>query len=213
MGIKVQLPNYSLKVKAKTLLNNVELNFEPGTISHILGKNGVGKSQLAKDLLLNSSGLIPKEVSSNLTVISSFSNVPEDISTNTLIRLLARQYEMTSINRLISLLNMENLPRTIQIKNLSDGQKQKIKIMTFFLEDKNIIILDEITNSLDKGTVIEIHNFLNHYIDNNKHKTIINITHNLSDLNNIKGHYYLFSEKKLLEYENLDIILKKYIEE
>lgn len=209
----MHLRNYNLKVKGKSLLEDTELNFEPGIISHILGKNGVGKSQLAKDFLLNNSGLIPKTISSNVTIISSFSNIPEDISTKILIKLLARKYNIELINRLCSLLNMSNIPRETQITNLSDGQKQKIKIMTFLLENKGIIILDEITNSLDKSTVNEIHTFLNYYIENNKNKIIINITHNLSDLNNVQGDYYLLFERKIIKFNDKELIIKKYIED
>ncbi|HCD8600217.1 TPA: peptide ABC transporter ATP-binding protein, partial [Staphylococcus aureus] len=55
----MKLNNYSLKVKNKQLVDNCDLNFYLGQINHIVGKNGVGKSLLAKDFLLNNSGNIP----------------------------------------------------------------------------------------------------------------------------------------------------------
>ncbi len=190
----MQLSNYTLKISGKTLLSNTKIDFKTGSINHIVGKNGVGKSQLAKDFLLNNSGLIPVDVSSNVCIISSFSNVPEDLTTRYLLKLLSKKYNMKQVEELINMLNLNNIPMDIQIKSLSDGQKQKLKILSFFLEDKEIIILDEITNSLDKRTINEIYVFLNHYLENNKTKTIINITHNLSDLHHLAGEYYLFIE-------------------
>ena len=76
----MNIKNYSLKVKKKILIDNCNLNFYSGEINHIVGKNGVGKSQLAKDFLLNNSGYIPKSIFYNTTLISNFSNIPNDVS-------------------------------------------------------------------------------------------------------------------------------------
>lgn len=210
---KLIINDYSLKIGKKTLLENGDLNFRYGVINHILGKNGVGKSKLAKDFLLNVSGCVPKEISSNVSVISSCSNIPEDISAKFLIKVLSKKYKKKSINYFIDLLEIKSLPLDVLIKNLSDGQKQKLKLMTFFLEDKEIIILDEITNALDKRTVNEIHHFLNSYIKNNEDKIILNITHNLSDLNNVEGNYFLYNNKEVVQYKDKEIIIRKYIED
>ena len=58
--------------------------------------------------------------------------------------------------------------------------KTKLKLLSFS-EDKSIIVLDEITNALDKQTINEIYLFLLAYIKIIL-KIILNITHNLSDL-------------------------------
>lgn len=44
---------------------------------------------------------------------------------------------MKQVEKLINTLNLNNIPMDIQIKSLSDGQKQKLKIMSFFLEDRD----------------------------------------------------------------------------
>ena len=76
-------------------------------------------------------------------------------------------------------LHATNISKTSLIGQLSDGQN-KTKTF-FFLEDKSIIVLDEITNALDKQTINEIYLFLLAYIKIIL-KIILNITHNLSDL-------------------------------
>ncbi|GIO35959.1 ATP-binding cassette domain-containing protein [Paenibacillus antibioticophila] len=178
-----------------------------------MGKNGVGKSRLAKDLILNLSGSIPHTIPSKITVISSYSNIPDDITAKVLLKILRRKFDINMMERLISMLNIGNINENILIKNLSDGQKQKLKLISFFLENKDIIILDEITNSLDKTTVNEIHQFLISYMEENSNKVILNITHNLSDLNNIEGRYYLFRNRKIIMFESKEEIIKQYVEE
>ncbi len=45
----------------------------------------------------------------------------------------------------------------------------------------------KLQTSLDKKTVNEIYEFLNDFIQSHQTKTIINITHNLSDLSALPG--------------------------
>ncbi len=58
--------------------------------------------------------------------------------------------------------------------NLSGGDKQKIAIARLFLENNDVIILDEITNSIDNDTAEEI---MYEIIDRYKNSIIFIITH------------------------------------
>ena len=209
----MNIKDYSLKIKGKCLINNYDLKFYSGKINHIVGKNGVGKSQLAKDFLLNNSGYISKSISSNTTLISSFSNIPNDISKDFLLNILKNKFNnhKDKFFEIYKILNIEDIPSRVLIKNLSDGQKQKLKFLSFLLEDNKLIVLDEVTNALDKKTVNEIYNFLNDFIKSNPSKIILNITHNLSDLSNLPGKYFNFENQKIEEYISREKLIDDYI--
>ncbi|HCU0742178.1 TPA: ATP-binding cassette domain-containing protein [Staphylococcus aureus] len=209
----MKLNNYSLKVKNKQLVDNCDLNFYLGQINHIVGKNGVGKSLLAKDFLLNNSGNIPKSISQNVTLISSSSNIPNDITKDFLLSLLKSKFENNrqTFDKIYNILNIEAIPSNVLLKNLSDGQKQKLKLLSFLLEDHDLIILDEVTNALDKKTVNEIYEFLNDFIQSHQTKTIINITHNLSDLSTLPGKYFIFKDLQIEEYQSKEEVINDYI--
>lgn len=209
----MNIANYTLKVKRRTLLQNVNLCFSKGKISHIVGKNGVGKSQLAKDFLLNNSKQMSKEIQQNVSLVSSSSNIPNDVSKDYLLKFLSGKFGFEMISRISPLLNLDNIDGKVLIKNLSDGQKQKLKLLSFLLEDKQMIILDEVTNSLDKKTVMEIHSFLKEYINENPDKIVINITHNLGDLKAIDGDYYLFHDQIIEKYDSVEKLVEIYINE
>ncbi|EIB2264368.1 TPA: ATP-binding cassette domain-containing protein [Staphylococcus aureus] len=200
----MKLNNYSLKVKNKQLVDNCDLNFYLGQINHIVGKNGVGKSLLAKDFLLNNSGNIPKSISQNVTLISSSSNIPNDITKDFLLSLLKSKFENNrqTFDKIYNILNIEAIPSNVLLKNLSDGQKQKLKLLSF---------LDEVTNALDKKTVNEIYEFLNDFIQSHQTKTIINITHNLSDLSALPGKYFIFKDLQIEEYQSKEEVINDYI--
>lgn len=209
----MKINNYSLKIKRKNLIDNCTLDFYPGYVNHIVGKNGVGKSQLAKDFILNNSGNIPRTISNKTTLISSSSNVPTDITKNSLLKLLQNKFQDSSqiFSEINEILNIKEIPSNVLIKNLSDGQKQKLKFLSFLLEDNSLIILDEVTNALDKKTVNEIYHFLNKFIQNNNSKTIVNITHNLTDLSSIPGKYFIFRNCQIEEYSSKDQLVNDYI--
>ncbi|HFD7652351.1 TPA: ATP-binding cassette domain-containing protein [Staphylococcus aureus] len=209
----MKLNNYSLKVKNKQLVDNCDLNFYLGQINHIVGKNGVGKSLLAKDFLLNNSGNIPKSISQNVTLISSSSNIPNDITKDFLLSLLKSKFENNrqTFDKIYNILNIEAIPSNVLLKNLSDGQKQKLKLLSFLLEDHDLIILDEVTNALDKKTVNEIYEFLNDFIQSHQTKTIINITYNLSDLSALPGKYFIFKDLQIEEYQSKEEVINDYI--
>ncbi|HHD0123306.1 TPA: ATP-binding cassette domain-containing protein [Staphylococcus aureus] len=209
----MKLNNYSLKVKNKQLVDNCDLNFYLGQINHIVGKNGVGKSLLAKDFLLNNSGNIPKSISQNVTLISSSSNIPNDITKDFLLSLLKSKFNNNrqTFYKIYNILNIEAIPSNVLLKNLSDGQKQKLKLLSFLLEDHDLIILDEITNALDKKTVNEIYEFLNDFIQSHQTKTIINITHNLSDLSALPGKHFIFKDLQIEEYQSKEEVINDYI--
>lgn len=209
----MKLNNYSLKVKNKQLVDNCDLNFYLGQINHIVGKNGVGKSLLAKDFLLNNSGNIPKSISQNVTLISSSSNIPNDITKDFLLSLLKSKFENNrqTFDKIYNILNIEAIPSNVLLKNLSDGQKQKLKLLSFLLEYHDLIILDEVTNALDKKTVNEIYEFLNDFIQSHQTKTIINITHNLSDFSALPGKYFIFKDLQIEEYQSKEEVINDYI--
>ena len=81
-------------------MTDVNVEFSEGKINHILGKNGVGKSIFAKSLMLDNE---------NITVIGSYSNVPEDITFNELRKVLIKKFDMNKVDHLCSILNISNI--------------------------------------------------------------------------------------------------------
>lgn len=207
----MEFSNYTLHVGKRCLLRGANFAFEKGAINHILGSNGIGKSQFAKDLLQNNSGQISGEISGQTTLIASFSSIPKDANLHHVLQRAQKKYEKAAMKELYDALGLGEIDATLTLGHLSDGQKQKIKLCLFLSEDKHIIVLDEITNALDKKTTYDLYEFLNQYIAKHPEKYILNITHNLQDLAHMAGTYSLFEEENIVRYSEKDELVDKYV--
>ena len=176
------------------------LKIKKGSIIGISGKSGVGKSTFLNILsgLIepNNGEIFVDDIKINHNNLSSFQKkinyVPQNIFVlnDTIRKNIAFGVENESIDnskiinsaKLAGISNfiendLENGYDTLVGENaikLSGGQRQRIGLARAFYEDKDLLILDEATNSLDKEKEVEI-------LENLKSstgKTIIFVTHN-----------------------------------
>ncbi|RRA66249.1 ATP-binding cassette domain-containing protein [Streptococcus agalactiae] len=203
------LNNYTLKIGNRILLENTNLDFEEGEINPLLGRNGSGKSQLAKDFIINRGNYFSNDIYEDTLIISSYSNLPSDVTINDLERTIPWKLS----KEIYQLLNINQISKTVKLKQLSDGQKQKVKLLVLLSLDKHIIILDEITNALDKKSVDEINVFLQNYIQYYPEKIIINISHDINNIRSLKGNYFLIDNQKICKVDTLDDAISWYLGE
>lgn len=201
--------NYTLKIGNRILLENTNLDFEEGEINHLLGRNESGKSQLAKDFIINRGNYFSNDIYEDTLIISSYSNLPSDVTINDLERTIPWKLS----KEIYQLLNINQISKTVKLKQLSDGQKQKVKLLVLLSLDKHIIILDEITNALDKKSVDEINVFLQNYIQYYPEKIIINISHDINNIRSLKGNYFLIDNQKIRKVDTLDDAISWYLGE
>ena len=179
-------------------LSNANLKIFKNQRIGIIGKSGAGKSTLL-DLLL---GLIEPSVGEifidgqRLTSANCHSwqtkigYVPQQVSLlndsllrNLLIDLNVSEeriayakecLKLAQLHEFSSRLDDKNINQILNENTISGGQKQRLGIARALFSNPEILVLDEITNSLDKEMEKEVIDT----IYNIKHKTIILVTHN-----------------------------------
>ena len=203
---KLEIKNLTFKYpsRQKNVINNISLKIEKGQLIGIKGRSGVGKTTLV-DLIIgflkpNSGEILineePLENSKNLWR-SKIAYIPQQtlLIDDTIKKNIALGKNEEDINdsKLKESLEKSNLSIFVNSLQkgietiigekgvqLSGGQKQRIALARAFYYDREVFILDEVTNSLDKTTEIEI---LSQIELLKKDKTIIIISH---DINNLK---------------------------
>lgn len=183
----------SVDIYDKNLLNNVHMSFKKGDIVGIKGESGTGKSTLVKlipkfrsveGIYIND---IPIEKIKNEEYLKSISYYSQNtpIISDTIYNNLnfgRKPVQKSVYENLKFLSKFNNLDEMIieNGANLSGGDKQRIALSRYFVENAKIVILDEPTSSLDKETETEI---MTAVLENNKDKIIFIISHN-SDIMN-----------------------------
>lgn len=183
----------SVDIYDKNLLNDIHMSFKKGDIVGIKGESGTGKSTLVK--------LIPKfrsvegiyindipiekikneEYLKNISYYSQNTPIISDTIYNNL-NFGRKPVQKSVYENLKFLSKFNNLDEMIieNGANLSGGDKQRIALSRYFVENAQIVILDEPTSSLDKETETEI---MTAVLENNKNKIIFIISHNNDIMN------------------------------
>lgn len=200
--------NFTYKNTDQPILTNVNLTINKGDKIGIIGQSGSGKSTLvdiimgllkptAGKIILNNSNInFDKD---KFKIRNNFSHVPqnyfilnETIKENILFSVskeiaanennLMKAISCSELNEFIN--NFESGVNTIigdKGANISGGQRQRIALARAFYKEKNILVLDEATSSLDENTENKIIKNLNDLYPN---LTLLFITHKKNLLKN-----------------------------
>ncbi len=178
------------------VLNKVNLQIKPKDVVVITGESGSGKSTITKLLLgyykindglilyndkkinLNSSGYLKK-----FSVVFQNTPIIEDTLYNNVT--LYQNYKESDVLKALEKAGLSKLVLSLPEgantiirengKNLSGGERQRIAIARAILMNREIIIMDEATSSLDEKTAKEIEKDILNLDD----VTIIMITHHM----------------------------------
>jgi ABC-type bacteriocin/lantibiotic exporter with double-glycine peptidase domain len=187
---------------APTVLQDVDLHIEPGTIVGIVGPSGSGKTTLAnllQGLYRPSSGrvLIDGTGISHIPpaqLRAQIGCVPQDVQlfSGTVLENMAMGAAGTDPARIAAVARLvgahgfvQRLPRGYSTmlgergSGLSAGQKQLICIVRAMVRNPRIIVLDEATSALDPASEEQ---FLRALRANARGRTVVIITHRLAPL-------------------------------
>lgn len=162
--MRIEMRSVNKTIKHTNLLSNINLVMESGHIYGFIGDNGSGKTVLFKVLLglmQHSSGQIlidEKERGDLLQDVGFIIERPNYIPYYTAkknLKILASYTKKVNESRIEEVLTMFGLPPndTKKVGKYSLGMKQKLALAMAFLENPQILILDEPLSALDIESV------------------------------------------------------------
>jgi ABC-type multidrug transport system fused ATPase/permease subunit len=209
---EIELRNLSFFFNKNKILDKINMNFASGKIYGISGASGIGKSTLAK-LLINYIKPIYGEflINGKKVNLNKFSwldksaIVPQDIFVfdDTISENIGfGKLNLNNGSKHINLIKENLIKINKNLKHIlgergnkiSGGQKQRLGILRALYHDKDLLIFDESTSSLDSKSQIKILNMINSL---KKNKIIIIISHDKKVLKFCDKIYYLNSAKNL----------------
>ena len=190
----ISVQNVTKKFRGNTVLNNVSLDIEKGTVMGLIGRNGSGKTVLMKcicGLLTPTSGSITvndKQVGKDVdipdnigVIIENPGFLPNFSGYNNLIQLakIRRKIGKAKVRAAISQVGL-NPDDKKHVGKYSLGMRQRLGLAQAIMEDPQLLILDEPMNGLDKDGVKDIRQYL---LDlKTRGKTILIASHSTEDI-------------------------------
>lgn len=222
----VEFKNVSFDYEKKNTIKDISFKVPQNSFTAIVGSSGAGKSTLLYLLArfwdiqsgniniggINLQNIKPSELMDNISMV--FQDVY--LFNDTILENIKIGDPDASKEEIIEVCKKANCHKFIQNlpngydtivgergKTLSGGEKQRISIARALLKDSPIILLDEITASLDTKNDKEIVNTINIL---KKNKTIIVVSHKLDTITNA-DQILVMDNGKLVESGNLNELL------
>lgn len=199
---QIEIKDVSYKIKNKTILSNINLEFNKGIFYSIIGPNGSGKSTIVRAIaneLDLSNGQISimskvredlhqKDFAQIISILRQFIEIEEYINVYELLtygramhksifRALNNE-DRVIIDEIVTKTKIEELLDR-DITSLSGGEKQRVLLAMCLIAKPKVLILDEPTNHLDIKFQIELLNIIKQ-INVEENTTVICIIHDIN---------------------------------
>ncbi len=211
--MKIEIKNVTKKFKENIVLDNVNMTLESGKIYGFIGRNGSGKSVLLKmicafyeptsgSILFDGENVIKnKSFPKNTRAIIEGPNFLPDLTGEENLLLLADIQKIIGKKEIEETLKLVNLyeDKDKKYSKYSLGMKQKLGLAQVFMENPEVIILDEPFNGIEDKTALKLREFLKE--EKKKGKLIIIATHIKEDVDKLVDELYKFDEGKITKLE------------
>ena len=161
--------NIGYKINENKLFYNISFDIKQGEALHIKGRNGSGKSTLIRIILGITEpvkGTLENKSTKEICYIGHKNALKTYLTLDDNINLM----QLGNCDMLKSYLDKLELNkyRDVTVSNLSFGQQKKLALLRVFLNNSDLIILDEPFVRLDDGAHTVLTSFLNNELNNNK---------------------------------------------
>ena len=220
--------DFSYDIEEAKTLKNINLKFEGGKMTSLVGHSGSGKSTILNliprfydpvsgDITIDDQSIYQSTIESvrnNISMVSQETTLFDDTIKNN-IKYAKADATDEEIQKVAKLSFCEEFINKLPDKfdtligengvRLSGGEKQRLSIARAMLKESSIILLDEATSSLDSETETKIQKALKILTEN---KTTVVIAHRLSTILN-SNNIYVIDNGKVAESGNHDDLLIK----
>lgn len=185
----ITLHNVSKRIKGQEILQNISIEMEEGKCYGFIGNNGCGKTMLLRAVCgyMNiDSGAITindKQIGRdidfirNAGIIIGETQFINSMSGFDNLKILAEIQKKIGDKEIYDVLKQMGLyeNRDKKVRKYSLGMKQRLRLAQAFMENPDILVLDEPFNALDKDTVVDVQKKIEN--EKNKGKTILLTSH------------------------------------
>lgn len=217
----IRLKDINAGYKGIRIIKDINISFEDGSITSIIGKNGCGKTTLLKtasnllkpfsgDVLLNGESIYnisSKNLARKISFLPQIRNVP-NISVYNLVMhgrfpylgfpRIPQTEDKAIVENALEKLEIKR-HRNKNLKELSGGERQKVYIAMVLAQDTDYIFLDEPTTYLDINHQLEILDIIKEL--KAMGKTVIMVIHDLNSALTYSDRVCLIDKGKIVIHD------------
>lgn len=221
----------SKKALNNVLFNHINISGNSGELIALVGKNGIGKSTLLRNIIGLQEPIEGSVLFDNKTIKSyqrsEFARLVSFVSTEIVNVSNLKVFDLVALGRFphtnwfgklkssdvirstraLDLVGMGSYAKK-NINEISDGERQRVMIARTLAQDTKIIVLDEPTAFLDLPNKYEIVHLLNK-LSKEENKTIIFSTHDLNIAIQEADKIWLMLNDQMFEGAPEDLILNE----
>jgi ABC-2 type transport system ATP-binding protein len=206
-------------------VDSLSLKIEEGKITALLGPNGAGKTttiQMLLNLITPTSGEIKifglsllenrEEILSRTNFSSPYVSLPMSLTVMENLLTFARLYGVKNpvekIKNTAKYFEVEDLLLR-KTPSLSTGQLTRVNLTKAFLNDPELLLLDEATASLDPDIADKTRKMLKK-IQEERKVSILYTSHNMQEIEEICDHVIFINKGKIREEGTPEELVKKF---
>lgn len=210
--------NLTKRYSRLTALDDINLTIESGKIIGLLGPNGSGKTTLIKlinglltptkgDILImgKKPGVESKRIVSYLpdnNFLNSWMNAEQ------IVNLFTEFYEDFRPELAYEMLKKLGIDKTVRLKNLSKGNKEKVCLILIMSRNAKLYVLDEPIAAVDPATRdYIISTIINNY---NPESSVIISTHLISDIESVLDDAIFINNGRIVLHKTVDEIREEH---
>ena len=227
----LKIRNLKLNINDKVLFENLNLDIKAGEIHVLMGKNGVGKSSIAKAIMGDSNYQVDGKILFNdedITKLDIYERAKrgiyllnqspiqiEGVTNAEMLRLALSEKSGKGINIFEFNKELENICNKLELDKsfihreinvgCSGGERKKIELLHLWMLKPKFIILDEIDSGLDVDAIKIVSNSIKEYFEEYKPAILI-ITHSSTLISTFDDFFvHLLDDKKIVKSDKKEL--------
>ena len=194
----MKIENFNVQYGNRVIFSNFDLEISEGEVTCILGNSGVGKTTLINHIAFNA-----QRENKKVAVAFQEPRLFEHLTVLENLKLIG--YNEKEICAVLEKIGLEKNVHSYPNK-LSGGEKQRVNFARAFLNDCDVLLLDEPFFSLDVKLKLRLITLL---IKEKPNKTIVFVTHDIDEALMLSNRIILLKEGNIA----LDYTVKKDVQD
>lgn len=162
----IKINDVNKVLSKKQILTDINIEFEEGKVYLLRGHNGCGKTMLLRlicGLISPTSGSVETDKDYRFGVVienPSFFEGDTGLSNMKYLASINKLINIKEIERYLDMLNLSDM-KNKKVKSYSLGMKQRLALCQAFMENPDVILLDEPFNAIDDDNLKVVYRIVN----------------------------------------------------